>query len=61
VGQLEWFVLGHLGGVDQQVVQALVGGVEVVHLALDDRSCRVCPLPPGGSSRRPDWASHWLV
>jgi hypothetical protein len=33
VGLLEWFVLGDLGGLDQQVVQALVGPVNVIHLA----------------------------
>src|SRR5215210_3685919 len=31
-GLFEGFVLGDLGGVEQQVVQALVGGGEVVHL-----------------------------
>jgi hypothetical protein len=32
-GLLEWLVLGDLGGVEQQVVQPLVGGVEVVRLS----------------------------
>ena len=39
---------------DQQVVQALVGPVKVIHLAQDDRSCRVCSSRPGGSPRRSD-------